>query len=184
MSSAKTAGFFSLLLLGSVALAACQLRSQEPARLHAERSFVVHLNAPPEEVFPLFGPIGERAWAPDWSPRMIFPSDGSEPAGGAVFSTGDDHGEQTWVLTAYDSQRGEISYCIFEPGLAVSEIDIRLQTQGEAQTSAEVHYRHTSLSPHGDHLVARLAEHHAKMGPHWEHAINEVLQKRRDNVSR
>ena len=29
-----------------------------------------------------------------------------------------------------------------------------------------------------------MTEHHAKMGSHWGHAINEALRKRRDNVSR
>jgi hypothetical protein len=45
----------SLLLLGSAALIASQLRSQEPALLHPERSFTVHLDAAPGLVFPLQG---------------------------------------------------------------------------------------------------------------------------------
>jgi hypothetical protein len=174
----------SSVVLFVSALVACPQTHPEAPRAHAERSFVIHLQARPEEVFPLFGPVAEREWSPQWSPRMIFPSDGSAPLAGTVFSTSDEHGDQTWVLTAYDPQQGRVSYCIFSPGLVVSEIDIQVQRTGEAQSSAEVRYRHTALSSDGDHLVARMAERHAAMGPHWEHAINEALRKRRENVRR
>jgi hypothetical protein len=177
-------GFLLCLLLVFGARRAGYGKAPEADRRSAERSFTIHLDAPPAVVFPLFGPVAEREWSPEWTPRMIFPSDGSEPARGAVFSTSDEHGEQTWVLTAYDRQLGEIAYCIFAPGLVVSEIEIHLRQEGKAQTSAEVLYRHTALSPGGDLLVARLAEHHAAMGPHWERAINEALHKRTKNAGR
>ena len=178
----KVALFLLLVLMASAGIA-CGQKPAESSRAHAEPSFVIHIQASPAEVFPLFGPLGEREWSPQWSPRMIFPSDGSLPGAGAVFSTPDEHGDQTWVLTAYDAQQGHITYCIFLPGLLVTEIDIHLQKFGEAQTSAEVLYRHTALSTEGDRLVTQMGKHHAAMGPHWEHAINEALRKRRENVS-
>jgi hypothetical protein len=181
MRRVYVSGFLLCLLLVLGTGRAGQEKPSETVRSHAERSFVIRLEAPLAQVFPLFGPAGEREWSPQWSPQMIFPSGGSEPARGAVFSTPDEHGELTWVLTVYDRERGEIGYCIFLPGLAVSEITIRLRKEGEAATSAEVSYRHTALSAQGDHVVARLAEHHAAQGPHWEHAINEVLRKRREH---
>ncbi len=179
----KPALFSSLVLLACAGITGAQ-RSAESPRAHAEPSFVIHLQAPPAEVFPLFGPLVEREWSPQWSPRMIFPSDSSMPVAGAVFSAADEHGGQTWVLTAYDPQQGHIRYCIFLPGLVVTEIDIHLRKFGAAQTSAEVLYRHTALSAEGDRLVTRIGKHHAAMGPHWEHAINEAVRKRRENASR
>jgi hypothetical protein len=179
----KVSFFSSIILLVSAGITCAQNPAESP-RAHAEPGFVIHLQAPPAEVFPLFGPAGEREWSQQWSPRIIFPSDGSTPVAGAVFSTADEHGDQTWVLTAYDPQQGHIRYCIFLPGLLVTEIDIHLQRLGEAQTSAEVLYRHTALSAEGDRLVTRMGKHHGAMGPHWEHAINEALRKRRENASR
>lgn len=179
----KIAMFSLFVFLVSTEMA-CGQKSAESPRTHTETQFVIHLQASPEEVFPLFGPVGEREWAQQWAPRMIFPSDSSMPATGAVFSTAEEHGEQTWVLTAYDQKQGHIRYCIFLPGLVVTEIDIWLQKLGDAQTSAEVAYRHTAISAAGDHLAARMGEHHGAMGPHWEHAINEALRKRRENVRR
>ncbi len=179
----KVAFFSSLVLLASAGIA-CAQNPAESARAHAEPSFVIHLQAPPAEVFPLFGPVGESEWSPQWVPHFISPPDGARIARGGVFSTTNEHGEQTWVLTAYDPQQRHIRYCIFLPGLLVTEIDIHLQKLGEAQTSAEVLYRHTALSAEGDRLVTRMGKHQAAMGPHWEHAINEALRKRRENASR
>lgn len=103
---------------------------------------------------------------------------------GAVFTTTDEHGEQTWVLTTYDPQQGQLSYCIFWPRVVVSELDIRVRKLGENTSSAEVLYRLTALSPEGDALVPRLAEHHGARGLHWEQAINEALRKRREHARR
>ena len=182
MSFTRTARCFSLLLFGSFIMAACQLRSQESARLHAERSFVVHVDAPFDQAVPLFGPIGEREWAPDWSPHMIFPTDGSFPARGSVFTTGGKHGDEIWVLTGYDTQNGLVSYLVVLPGYLVTQIEIRLQGQGEKRTVAEVTYRRTALSAAGDHMVTHFVDNVSGHAAHWEHAINEALRKRRENA--
>jgi hypothetical protein len=128
---ARRALWFVLpLLLGSAGLAAFQLRSEEAPLLHAERSFTVHLDAAPGAVFPLFGPVGEREWAPGWNPRIIFLADGSS-AKGSVFTTSDEDGEETWIVTGYDAQNGFISYVAVLPGHAVTEIEVRVQKRGE-----------------------------------------------------
>jgi hypothetical protein len=173
-----------LLLVGLLTCAALAVgqKGSEAQRAHAESSFTIRLQASPSEVFPLFGPVGEGEWSPQWAPHFISPSDGAGVARGAVFSTADEHGEQIWVLTAYDPQKGRLSYCIFWPGVAVSELEIHVKKASEESSTADVLYRHTALSPEGDALVPRLAEHHGAMGPHWEHAINEALRKRRENV--
>ena len=158
-------------------------KNSESPRAHAERSFTIRLSAPLDEVFPLFGPLAEREWSPQWNPHFLSPLDGSGIARGAVFTTTDERSEQIWVLTAYEPEQGHISYCIFWPGFVVSELDIRVRKSGADASFAEVRYRHTALSPEGDPFVARLAEHHRAMGPHWESAINEALRKRRENAA-
>jgi hypothetical protein len=177
----------SFLLLAALlmcAVLACGQKGSETRRAHAESRFRIHLQAPAAEVFPLFGPVGEREWSRQWAPHFISPSDGAGVARGAVFSTVDEHGEQIWVLTAYDAPDGRLSYCVFWPGVAVSELEVHVRKAGEERSTAEVLYRHTALSPVGDALVPRLAEHHGAMGPHWEHAINEALRKRREHAAR
>jgi hypothetical protein len=173
----------SLLLLGSAALIASQLRSEEPVLLHAECSFTVHLDAGPGQVFPLFGPIGEREWAPDWDPKMIFPAEGLSLAKGSVFTTSGADGEEIWLVTGCDAQNGFISYVAVRPGHVVTEIEVRVQKQGENKSIAEVTHRSTALSAAGNHLVKALPENAARHAAHWQHAINEALKKRRENAS-
>jgi len=182
MSFPKIRWSASLLLLGSAALIASQLRSEEASLLHAERSFTVHLDAAPGQVFPLFGPIGEREWAPGWDPKMIFPADGFCPEKGSVFTTSDEDGEEIWVVTGYDAQNGFISYVAVLPGHVVTEIEVRVQKQGENKSIAEVTHRRTALSAAGNHFVSALSENAARHAAHWEHAINEALRKRRENA--
>ena len=182
MPSARTPWIVSLLLFGSAALVAAQLHSEEAPLLHAERSFAVHLDATPGQVFPLFGPIGEREWAPDWDPKMIFPADGSSPAKGSVFTTSDKDGEEIWLITGYDAQNGFISYLAVLPSRVVTEIEIRVQEQGENKSVAEVTHRRTALSAAGNHFVSALSENAAGHAAHWEHAINDALRKRRENA--
>ena len=175
-----------LLLAGwlTCAVLAWGQKGSETRRAHAESRFTIHLQAPPAEVFPLFGPVGEREWSRQWVPHFLSPSDGAGVARGAVFSTADEHGEQIWVVTACDLPDGLLSDCIFWPGIAVSEPDIHVREAGEMTSTREVLYRHTALSPEGDALVPWLAEHHGAMGSDWEHAINEALRKRREHASR
>jgi len=175
-------GFASLLLFGSAALIASQLRSEEGSLLHAERTFAVHLDAAPSQVFPLFGPIGEREWSSGWDPRMIFPADRSSPVKGSVFTTSDEDGEEIWVVTGYDAQNGFISYVAVLPGRVVTEIEVRVEKQGESQSIAEVTHRRTALSTAGNHFVSALSENAARHAAHWEHAINEALRKRREDA--
>jgi hypothetical protein len=184
MSIARTFRFPLLLLLCSAALAACQLRSQESALAHAERTFAVHLDAPFEQALPLFTPAGEREWVPDWSPHMIFPADSSSPAKGSVFITSDKDGDEIWIVTAYDAQHGFISYVAVLPGHVVTEIEVRVEKQGENKSIADVTHRRTALSAAGNHMVSALSDNVGGHAAHWEHAINEALRKRRENVSR
>ena len=182
MPSARTPWIVSLLVLGFAALVALQVHSGEATLHHAERSFTIHLDAARGRVFPLFDAIGEREWAPGWDPKMIFPADGSSPARGSVFTTSDKDGEEIWLVTGYDAQSGFISYVAVLPGLVVTEIEVRLQKQGENKSVAEVTHRRTALSAAGNHFVSALSENAAAHAAHWEHAINEVLRKQRENA--
>ena len=182
MPSARTPWIVSLLVLGFAAQVSGQPDSEEATLHHAERSFTIHLDAPPGQVFPLFDPLGEREWAPGWDPKMLFPADGSSPVRGSVFTTSDKDGEEIWLITGYDARNGFISYVAVLPGQVVTEIEIRVQKQGDNKSVAEVMHRRTALSAAGNHSVRALSENAAGQAAHWEHAINEALRKRRENA--
>lgn len=145
------------------------------ATARTTRSIQLHLDAPPERVFPLFGPIHEADWAPGWSPKMVYPTDGSQSGEGAVFTTENQHGTTTWVMTTYDAARGEIAYVNMIPGSRVTELHITVTAAESGKSAAVVTYRVTSLSEAGDAFVAHFAEEFPNEGPHWEKAINGYL---------
>jgi hypothetical protein len=56
------------------------------------QTFTITLNGSVAEATPLFGPVREREWAPDWSPRFIHPAQGAQHDG-VVFTTTNSHGK-------------------------------------------------------------------------------------------
>ncbi|HEU5368060.1 MAG TPA: SRPBCC family protein [Ktedonobacterales bacterium] len=112
-------------------------------------SHTIHLAAPPGQVFPLFEPIGEQAWAEGWEPHPLFPADGAAQAG-AVFTTGHPpEGESIWTLTAYEPTRLHLAYLRVTPGLHVAFIEVQCENAQDGTTRATVTYTLTSLSAAG-----------------------------------
>ena len=73
------------------------------------RSFTIGLNGSVADVTPLFGPVREAEWAPDWSPRFIHPAQGAQREG-VVFTTTSDGRDRLWLLTTYDLGNGRVEY--------------------------------------------------------------------------
>ena len=62
-------------------------------------SIVLHLHADADRAFPMFDPVNETRWSPDWHPTLL--GDG-RVAAGLVFITADEHGRTAWLLDRYD----------------------------------------------------------------------------------
>src|SRR4030095_6546265 len=76
------------------------------------QSFTIVLNGSVADVTPLFGPVRETEWAPDWSPRFIYPAQGVQREG-AVFTTTTSQGrDRVWLLTAYEVTNGRVEYVV------------------------------------------------------------------------
>jgi hypothetical protein len=63
------------------------------------QSFTIGLNGSVADVTPLFGPVREAEWAPDWSPRFIHPAQGVQREGVVFTTTSGDGRERLWLLT-------------------------------------------------------------------------------------
>ncbi|HEY7358321.1 MAG TPA: hypothetical protein VH590_17695 [Ktedonobacterales bacterium] len=138
-------------------------------------SQTIHLSAPSGQVFPLFEPIGEQAWAEGWEPHMLFPADGVAEAG-AVFTTGHPpEGESIWTLTAYDPARLHLAYLRVTPGLHVAYIEIQCGDAQDGTTRATVTYTLTSLSAAGNDRLAHFSARYQEEMAAWERAINFYL---------
>ena len=144
------------------------------------QSFTIGLNGSVADVTPLFGPVREAEWAPDWSPHFIYPTQGLQREG-VVFTTTSGHGkDRVWLLTAYDVTNGRVEYVVMTPAFTANEIKIRVVPDGEQHCKATITYRRSALTPQGNDEVAKLDAHWAEeQRVHWETAINEALAKGR-----
>lgn len=143
---------------------------------HVTRQQTIRLSASPSQVFPLFEPLGERAWAEGWQPNMLFPTDGTAQAG-AVFTTSHPvEGESIWTMPLFDPASFHLAYLLVTPGSRVGNIDIRCQEAPSGATQATVSYTFTTLSEQGNEFIARFtAAHYQEMMTAWERAINYFL---------
>jgi hypothetical protein len=139
------------------------------------RSMTLHLDGAAADVFPLFGPVREAEWAPTWSPHFVSPSVPMQGPEGAVFVTSSKWGDAVWVMTRYDSTRGEIAYVMFRPNVVTCELSIRVTPSGADKSDADVSYRYTALAEGGNRFIEEWAEHFSDQAPHWESGINGRL---------
>lgn len=172
---------FTILALG-VALVQAVLAGETRTAVLEQRtqSFTIKLNGTVADVTPLFGPVREAEWAPDWSPHFIHPVRGAQREG-AVFTTTSAHDtDRLWLLTTYDVANGRVDYVVVTPALAANEIKICAVPDGEQHSKATITYRRSALAPEGNEEVAKLNAHWAEQQRvHWETAINEALAKAR-----
>jgi hypothetical protein len=143
------------------------------------QSFTIGLNGSVADVTPLFGPVREAEWAPDWSPHFMHPTQGVQREG-VVFTTTNGHGkDRVWLLTTYDGTNGRVEYVVMTPAFTANEIKIRVVPDGERHCKATITYRRSALAPEGNEEVTKLDAHWTEeQRIHWEKAINEALAKR------
>lgn len=142
------------------------------------QSFTIGLNGSVADVTPLFGPVRESEWAPDWSPRFIHPVQGEQREGVVFTTTSGDGRDRLWLLTTYDLRNGRVEYVVMTPAFTASEIKIRVLSDGERHSRATITYRRSALAPEGNTEVAKLDEHWAEQQRiHWETAINKALTR-------
>ncbi len=132
------------------------------------------LAGPADEAFPLFGPLREREWEPEWNPVFIAPDDGSSCAEGTVFVvTGSP--DCVWVMTTYDQQRRRVRYVMVQPGRITSEVAVDVAETGPRSSSATVTYRRTALTAAGEAALDQFVREWPSWATQWETAVNRVL---------
>ena len=142
------------------------------------QSFTIGLNGSVADVTPLFGPVREAEWAPDWSPRFIHPAQGVQREGVVFTTTSGDGRDRLWLLTTYDLPNGRVEYVVITPAFTASEIKIRVLSDGERHSRATITYPRFALAPEGNTEVAKLDAHWTEQQQiHWETAINEALAR-------
>jgi len=153
-------------------------RAQEPASTpaHTRTEFSFTVNAPFEQVVPLFGAHEERKWADGWDPKFVYPTPARDQQG-EVFTVA--HGQHTsvWINTALDLAGGHIQYAHVLNDAMATLIDIHATRQGPQKTAVTVVYERTALIPGANEHVQHFAQGDANGGKEWGEAMNAFFAR-------
>jgi hypothetical protein len=152
--------------------------STEAAPLHTRTEFSFTVDAPFDQVAPLFGANEERKWATHWNPQFIYPNPPHDQEG-MVFQVA--HGQFTsaWVNTALDLAAGHIQYAyVLNDAMAVL-IDIHLTRESAQKTGVTFVYERTALLLEANQHVQHFTKGDAGAGKEWSDAMNSYFAKLR-----
>ncbi|MFN8374776.1 MAG: hypothetical protein U0694_18090 [Anaerolineae bacterium] len=140
------------------------------------RSSTLQLPSPRSSAFSLFEPLGEKRWAHEWEPEILYPSSGIAEVG-TVFMTRHPHEPaKVWTITAHDVDEAHLTYFNVLPGSHVTTIDIQCDDDASARTVVHVTYTLTALSPDGNiHLQHFTEDYYHEMMESWQTAIVNYL---------
>ena len=167
-----------LLVLASASLGLGQAASSKAENLlHTQTSFALVVPASYDEAAPLFGPLGERAWAgKHWDPKFVFPLPAKDVEG-AVFTVKHGPLSAVWVNTAFDLAGRHLQYIYFLPDVMVTTIDVRFKPVKADSTKVDVVYTRTALTQAGNAHVAAMTEDDRGAGVEWQRAIDSYFAK-------
>lgn len=147
--------------------------------LHTDESFFFDVPVSLDQAFPLFGPLGERAWAgPSWRPDMLHPVPHRDVEGAVFLQAHLEGRTAVWTNTCFDRAAGRAQYVYLVPGRQVALIDLTLSERG-GSTHVTVRYRRTALAVTANREVRTASRSDARSGPKWKGAIERALSKRR-----
>ncbi len=134
------------------------------------------MDAPFDQVAPLFGALEERKWAPGWDPKFIYPTPARDQPG-MVFTVPKGQFTSVWVNTAFDLAAGHVQYVYVIYETMTTLIDINLTRESAQKTGVTVVYERTALAPKANAHVQQLADEDARAGQEWGDAINGYFEK-------
>ena len=137
----------------------------------------VRVALPVDEAFPLFSPLGEKAWVPEWEPELVHPP-GEEWCEGQVFRTVHDGQESVWFVARLDRAGHEVVYHRVDIGLSATSVTVHCSASGPDAAVAKVDYRFVGLSGEGNSFVREQTQEafDAKFA-RWEKWIAEALAR-------
>ena len=146
--------------------------------LHSEVAHTILLPLPIADCFPLFTPIGERAWVPGWEPDFLWPSDGRTQKG-MVFLTGHGAEETFWTVVDFDENNHYARYCRVTPGSRSVLVEVRCAATGPEETEVEVRYIMTGHNDAGNEAVRAFVGAYPAMIEEWRTLILKWIARAR-----
>lgn len=171
------------LVMPVVALARTRMEESSSTGLaHTRTEFSFTVNAPFEQVVPLFGALEERKWAEGWDPQFIYPMPARDVEG-EVFKVQHGRNASIWINTALDFAAGHIQYAHVLNNAIATFIDIHASRSGPDRTTVTVSYERTALAPDADEHVRYLTKSDVNAGQEWGDAMNAYFGRRHASAS-
>lgn len=138
--------------------------------MHVEHTGELRFAAPPDDVFPLFTPEGERRWAPGWDPRWLYESNVE-----GVFTTNNGGEDTVWMVLELDARAHRARYLRMTPGSRVGVVEVACAAE-DGGTTVRVTYRMTALTREGERTLAAFdAAAYAEMMKEWKRRVSAAL---------
>jgi hypothetical protein len=179
----KTALLIVLAVAALALLALLYHRHRHAANgavVHVRNEFEFTAHAPYQNVAPLFGAEGERAWSGShWDPHFLYPQPAADIQG-AVFTIRHGHRQAYWINTSFDKSARHFQYVYVIPDAMVVLIDVRFLEIDAANTKVNVVYERTALEADANEHVRELGNQDRQGAKEWGTAINDYLAKQND----
>jgi hypothetical protein len=168
---------FAVSIVVPLFTTACSHAQESAATLaHVRNQFSFTVDAPFEQVVPLFGANEERKWADGWNPQFVYPNPARDQQG-MVFKVAHGSSSSVWVNTALDFAAGHVQYAHVLNDAMATLIDIHATRLGPQRTGVTVVYERTALIPEANEHLQHFAKGDASAGKEWEDAINAYFAK-------
>lgn len=134
------------------------------------------LEIPVHEAFPLFSPLGEKDWAPDWNPELLFPP-GETWCRGLVFRTQEESGPALWVVHSLSMDAHRVVYYRLEPELCAARIEVQCRALSKTACEVRTTYGYVGLSDAGNAAIRSMtrAAYEEKMA-RWKKWIDGLVE--------
>lgn len=141
----------------------------------AQRRGAFRIGGAADTVFALFCPVRETDWLESWQPGTVYSTSGViEP--GCVFTSADQHGRSTWLVSRHDPERRELDMVRITAGFTACLLQIGVREDAAAGCAVTVSYSYTALSDAGAAFVDAFSEDaFAKMMDRWQAALDHYL---------
>ena len=134
------------------------------------------VGAPVDDVFPLFSPLGEKSWVPNWDPELLYPR-GASWAQGMIFRTAGERGDAIWLVSRLDLDAHEVEYRRVEAGRYVVRVSVRCTADGAGGTTVGTEYEFVGLSESGNAEIAAMTQDgYAQKMHQWAAWIQQHLE--------
>lgn len=141
-----------------------------------KHTYVQHVHAAPETVFPLLCPVMETRWVPGWMPGTVLSESGVIERD-CIFITRSKPHDAIWLVSRHDPDAWRLEMYKVAPEHSVTRLEIALSGEPDGTTSAHIAYEVTAIGSAGERFVEEFTEEwYEDFMLSWEKAMNHYLK--------